>query len=104
MRKAEHRALRAEGDNTLARTQYLWLYSQENLPDFRRAQLRELMNQNLKVALAWAIKEALRHLWDYRREAWARRYFKPWFHWARIAVWNPCAKSPTCSGDVCTTC
>lgn len=82
VRKAEHRALRATGDNTLARTKYLWLYSRENLPQQRRHQLRELMGQNLKVARAWAIKEALRHLWSYRREAWARRYFKHWFHWA----------------------
>lgn len=24
----------------------------------------------------------MRHLWDYRREAWANRYFKRWFCWA----------------------
>jgi transposase len=89
VRKAEHRALRAEGDNTLARTKYLWLYSRENLPDVRRAQLRKLMGQNLKVARAWAIKEALRHLWDYRREAWARRYFRSWFHWATHSRLEP---------------
>lgn len=82
MRKAEHRALRAEGDDTLTRTKYLWLYSRENLPDTRRAQLRALLGQNLKVARAWAIKEALRRLWDYHREAWARRYFARWFCWA----------------------
>lgn len=35
VRKAEHRALRAEGDNTLARTKYLWLYSWENLQSQR---------------------------------------------------------------------
>lgn len=82
VRKAEHRALRAEGDDTLTRTRYLWLYSRENLPDARRAQLRALLGQNLKVARAWAIKEALRRLWDYHREAWARRYFARWFCWA----------------------
>ncbi|MGS1120712.1 ISL3 family transposase [Rhodanobacter sp. UC4436_H3] len=89
VRKAEHRALRATGDNTLARTKYLWLYSRENLPQQRRHQLRDLMGQNLKVARAWAIKEALRHLWSYRREAWARRYFKHWFHWATHSRLEP---------------
>ena len=89
VRKAEHRALRAEGDNTLARTKYLWLYSRENLPDTRREQLRDLMGQNLKVARAWAIKEALRQLWRYRSEAWARRYFKRWFYWATHSRLKP---------------
>ena len=92
VRKAEHRALRAEGDNTLARTKYLWLYSRENLQKARRGQWRDLMGQNLKVARAWAIKEALRHLWGYRREAWARRYFKRWFYWATHSRLEPMRK------------
>lgn len=89
VRKAEHRALRAEGDNTLIRTKYLWLRSQENLTDARRAQLTLLLGQNLKVARAWAIKEALRRLWDYQREGWARRYFARWFHWATHSRLEP---------------
>jgi len=32
VRKWEHRRLHAEGDETLKRTKYLWLYSEENLP------------------------------------------------------------------------
>lgn len=92
VRKAEHRALRAEGDNTLTRTKYLWLYSRENLPETRQEQLRNLMGQNLKVARAWAIKEALRHLWSYQREGWARRYFKRWFCWATHSRLEPMRK------------
>src|SRR5271165_749262 len=33
VRKAEHRRLRADGDNLLAGTKYLWLHSAENLPE-----------------------------------------------------------------------
>ncbi|MEO7323758.1 MAG: transposase [Dokdonella sp.] len=73
--------MRADGNDTLTRTRYLWLHSRENLTDARRAQLRTLFGQRLKVARAWAIKEALRRWWDYRREVWARRYFVRWFHW-----------------------
>ena len=36
VRKAEHRRLQAEGDETLKRTKYLWLYSEENLPESAR--------------------------------------------------------------------
>ena len=24
----------------------------------------------------------MRHLWSYQSEAWARKYFKKWYHWA----------------------
>ena len=33
VRKQENRALVATGDKSLSGTKYLWLYSQENLPD-----------------------------------------------------------------------
>jgi len=92
VRKAEHRALRALGDETLAGTKYLWLHSQENLTDSRREQLSLLLDQNLKVARAWAIKEALRRLWNYRREGWARRYFARWFYWATHSRLQPIRK------------
>ncbi len=32
VRKQEHRALQSQGDNSLAKSKYLWLYSEENLP------------------------------------------------------------------------
>lgn len=89
VRKAEHRALRAAGDDTLTRTKYLWLHSQENLSDARREQLSILLGQNLKVARAWAIKEALRQLWDYHREGWARRFFARWYFWATHSRLEP---------------
>ncbi|MBX6421760.1 MAG: ISL3 family transposase [Nevskia sp.] len=89
VRKTEHRALRAAGDDTLTRTKYLWLHSQENLTDARREQLSILLGQNLKVARAWAIKEALRQLWDYHREGWARRFFARWYFWATHSRLEP---------------
>lgn len=92
VRKAEHRALRAAGDQTLTRTKYLWLHNQENLSDARREQLAILLGQNLKVARAWAIKESLRELWNYRREGWARHYFARWFVWATHSRLEPMRK------------
>src|SRR5581483_8194961 len=85
VRKQGHRQLAAEDDERLKGTKYLWLYSKENLPVHRRAEFNALFNQELKVGRAWAIKEALRSLWRYRSESWARRYFKRWFFWATHA-------------------
>ncbi len=82
VRKQESRQLLADGDRRLKGTKYLWLYSEENLPEQRRAQFQALVGQQLKVGRAWAIKEALRALWSYHSESWARRYFKRWFFWA----------------------
>ena len=62
VRKAEHRRLHAEGDETLKGTKYLWLYSEENLPEEARDRFAALRALNLKTGRAWAIKESLREL------------------------------------------
>ena len=85
VRKLENRQLLADDDERLKGTKYLWLYSKENLPASRRAAFQALFGQDLKVARAWAIKEALRTLWHYRSESWARRYFRRWYFWATRA-------------------
>ena len=59
VRKQEHRALMASGDETLKGSKYLWLYSRENVPEQRREEFDALKRQELKVGRAWAIKEAL---------------------------------------------
>lgn len=94
VRKQEHRALLDEtGDSPLKRSKYLWLYSAENLPEDRRADFAILRQQHLKVARAWAIKEQLRGLWDYRQLAAARRFFQRWYHWARCSRLPPMAQA-----------
>jgi len=37
---------------------------------------------NLKTGRAWAIKESLRELWNYRRRGWAELYWQRWYFWA----------------------
>lgn len=92
VRRQEHRRLSAAGDDTLKGTKYLWLYSEENLPDKHRPTLETLKELNLKVGRAWAIKESLRSLWDYSQEGWARRFFKKWFAWAAHSRLEPIRK------------
>lgn len=92
VRKQEHRSLRAVGDETLKGTKYLWLYSEENLPDRLRPALEVLIAQELKVGRAWALKESLRDLWEYVRAGWARRFFDGWFWWATHSRLEPIRK------------
>ncbi len=92
VRKAEHRRLQAQGQNTLKATKYLWLFGEDNVPAHSRQQFRRLKALDLKTSRAWAIKENLRHLWGYRRKGWARRFWKRWYHWASHSRLRPVIK------------
>jgi transposase len=92
VRKAEHRRLRAEGDETLKGTKYLWPYSKENLPESERDRFAALRALHLKTGRAWAIKESLRELWGYRRKGWALRHWKRWYFWATHSRLAPMVK------------
>lgn len=92
VRKEEHRKLCELGEETLKGTKYLWLWSEENIPLWRREEFKALRSQDLQVGRAWGIKENLRHLWDYRYEAPMRRYFKRWYFWATHSRLEPMKK------------
>jgi len=81
-RIAEHKALRESGDETLKGTKYLWLWNEENVPELRKEEYYALKAMDLKTSRACAIKDNLRHLWDYRYEACMRKYFDKWYFWA----------------------
>jgi transposase len=92
VRKEEHRRLRAEGDDTLVGTKYLWLFSEENRPEKYAKLFALLRSMNLKTGRAWAIKESLRVLWGYRRKGWAIRFWKRWYFWATHSQLEPVVK------------
>lgn len=92
VRKQEHRRLQAAGDDRLKGTKYLWLYAKENLPDRHQPTFNTLREQNLRTSRAWAIKQTLRSLWDYRSATWARKFFAKWFGWARRSRLAPIKK------------
>mgnify|MGYP001593934189 FL=1 len=93
VRKQEHRALMAVGDETLKGSKYLWLYSRENVPERRRDEFAALMRQELKVGRAWAIKEALRRLWHYVYPASGWKFWKRWYFWATHSRLEPIRKT-----------
>ena len=93
VRKIEHRELNEAGDPILKGTRYLWLWNAENVPDWRQEEFDTLKSQDLKICRAWAIKENLRHLWDYAYEANMRKYFKRWYFWATHSRLVPIKKA-----------
>lgn len=82
VRKRENRELMRQGDATLAKSRYLWLYSPENMPEAAAARFADLKGAKLRTARAWAIKESLRELWRYSSETWARKFHRRWHFWA----------------------
>lgn len=93
VRKQEHRALNEKGHSILTGTRYIWLYAGENLPERYWNQFRQLKDSDLKTARAWAIKENIRHLWDYKSLAWAEKYWKKWYFWATHSQLEPIKKA-----------
>ncbi len=58
----------------------------------RAVDFEAIKDEKLKTARAWAIKECLRDLWDYRSVGWARKFFRSWFGWARRSRLKPVKK------------
>lgn len=93
VRKQEHRAfLLADGVSPLTKTKYLWLFSEEHLPERHAETFAAVQALELKVGRAWAIKEALRALWTYRQGAAVRRFFDQWYAWAIRSRLEPVKK------------
>jgi transposase len=82
VRRHEHRRLQQVKDETLKGTKYLWLFAEENLPEKYQEWFGLLRELHLQTGRAWAIKEALRYLWDYQRRGWALRFWQQWYQWA----------------------
>ena len=93
VRKWEHRKLRAEGDDTLVGSKYLWLYSAENLPEKHQERFEELRSADLKTGRAWAIKESLRQLWSSTSRAEGESFWKRWYFWATHSRLEPVVKA-----------
>lgn len=80
--RAEHRALKAQGTETLTKTRYLWLKNPTNWTDRQRERFQTLTLDMLKVGRTWAIKETFADFWEYRYAASAKKFFDRWYFWA----------------------
>jgi transposase len=89
VRRHEHRALQAQGRETLTKTKYLWLKNPANWTLHQRERFQSLRINTLKVGRAWSIKEAFAGFWDYRYPACAKRFFDRWYFWATHSRLEP---------------
>lgn len=93
VRRQEHKILMAKGEECLKGTKHLWLMNEEHIPEWRKEEFDDIRKIKLKTGRAWAIKESLRHFWDYRYPKNAEKYFKRWYFWATHSRLKPMIKA-----------
>ena len=85
VRKSEYARVSGRQRRFIKGQKYTLLAHRENLTlDGRRA-LKTLLAANKRLNTAYLLKESFGQLWDYGREAWARRFFE---HWRAALKWQ----------------
>jgi len=87
VRRSEYARLSGKDRQFIKGQKYTLLSNRENLNSSGRANLRRLLKANKRLNTAYLLKESFEQLWDYRNEAWARRFFDNWresLRWQRL--------------------
>lgn len=92
VRRAEHKELSAQGDDSLKGSRYHWLRNPLNETAKQKAAAAPLRKRNCKTARAWAIRETFADFWEYRYPGVARKYFARWYSWAIRSRLDPIKK------------
>lgn len=79
----------SEEPSPLAKTRYLWLYSEENVPERYADRFAELKTSDLRTAKAWGMKELLRRLWAFRDKPAAGRFLSRFIRSAKAMKLAP---------------
>lgn len=86
VRKSEYGRLSGRDRRYIKGQKYTLLSRRENLTLDGKKALKALL-ANKRLNTAYLLKESFGQLWDYEREAWARRFFENWrssLKWQRL--------------------
>jgi len=92
VRRQEYRELRAEGDEVLKGTRYLWLENPTGRSRTETLEFNQLREQVNRTSRAWALKETAMGIFDMSYVGAADRNFKAWYGWARRSCLEPMRK------------
>jgi len=87
IRKAEYARLTGKQRGFIKGQKYTLLSHPQNLTGTARKNLKLLLAANKRLNTAYLLKESFGQLWDYNREAWARKFFDNWrasLKWQRL--------------------
>jgi transposase len=92
VRKHENDKMRKNGNDILAGTKYLWLYSAENLPDKQRKRFYALQTMTMKRVRSYSMNEDLREMWNCNKVDETVSFRKKWYFWAARSRLEPIIK------------
>ena len=95
IRKAEYGRLAGPQRKFIKGQKYVLLSHKENLTVEGRKSLRLLLKANKRLNTAYILRESFDQLWDYKSEAWARRFFDNWkaqLRWQRLEPYEKFAE------------
>jgi len=94
VRRQEHKELRAQGNEILKGTRYIWLTAEPKMSSKQRKHFESLRDATLKTAEAWAIKNMAAQLWDARGgRDWVNKVWQDWLEWAQACSLEPIRKA-----------
>lgn len=92
VRRAEHKALLANGDDSMKGSRYLWLSNPGNMDAAATGALEALHEMNLKTGKAWALKETAMCIWRFVQRSRAEAEWKAWIAKAMRSRLEPIKK------------
>jgi transposase len=92
VRREEHRALLAEGDDSLKGSRYLWLTNPDNFEPEQVGAIEALHQMNLRTSRAWSLKETAMCIWRFVRRSSARAAWTAWIGKAMRSRLEPMEK------------
>lgn len=95
VRRQEYKRV-SEKDRAFIKGQrYTLLSHRENLSREGKESLKKLLAANRRLQTAYLLKEEFGQLWEYRSEAWARKFFERWkeqLKWQRLKPFEKFAR------------
>lgn len=95
IRKSEYARLEGKQRHFIKGQKYTLLSHPQNLTGTARKNLKLLLAANRRLNTAYVLKESFGQLWDYNREAWARKFFENWraqLKWQRLKPYEKFAE------------
>ena len=95
IRKAEYGRIAGPQRKFIKGQKYVLLSHKENLTTEGRKSLQLLLKANKRLNTAYILRESFDQLWDYKSEAWARRFFDNWkaqLRWQRLKPYEKFAE------------
>jgi transposase len=95
VRKSEYARLTGKDRHFIKGQKYTLLSNHAHLTLDGRRSLAKLLQANKRLNIAYLLKESFGQLWNYQREAWARRFFENWkqaLKWQRLKPYEKFAR------------